>query len=60
MAAFHLSSRNKIDRRANFHFKMITRTDPVINDFYPLTLQRYKYGFDPTSFFPIIGVKSGF
>ena len=25
MAAFHLSSRNKIDRRANFHFKMITR-----------------------------------
>ena len=29
-------------------------------DFYPLTLQRYKYGFDPTSIFQIIGGKIGF
>ena len=28
MAAYHLLSRRKIDRRANLHFKMITRTDP--------------------------------
>ena len=30
MLAFHLLSRDKIDRRANFHFKMIIRTDPMI------------------------------
>ena len=60
MLAFNLLSRDKIDRRANLHFKMITRTDPVINDFYPLTLQRYKYGFDPTNIFQIIGGKIGF
>ena len=30
--AFHLLSREKNDRRANLHFKMITRTDPLISN----------------------------